>query len=112
MPTKDKETSTIFLHKVTAEIHSHLKKHKKNKYRFYAKAYILVGFKITNTLHNTEYPIHLKPAAQPHLKAEVQVNDHMLGTKNKQHKKSSSAAITKGEVQVHLLGQKHATRGY
>ena len=76
---KNKQTSTIFLHKFTYEIHSHLKKHKKNKYRFYAKAYILVGLKITNTLHNTEYPLHLKPAAQPHLKAEVQVYDHMLG---------------------------------
>ena len=56
-----------------------LKKHK--KYRFYGKGYILVGLKNTNTLHNTEYPLHLKPAAQPHLKAEVQVYDHMLGAR-------------------------------
>ena len=48
---KDKETSTIFLHIFTYEIRSHLKKHKKNNYRFYAKAYILVGLNITNTLH-------------------------------------------------------------
>ena len=78
----------------------------------YAKAYILVGLKITNTLHNTEYPLHLKPAAQPHLKAEVQVYDHMLGPKIKQHKKTSSSTIVEGEVQVHLLGQKHSTHGY
>ena len=58
-----------------------LEKTQKNKYRFYAKVYILVGLKITNTLHNTEYPLHLKPAAQPHLKAEVQVYDHMLGAR-------------------------------
>ena len=69
----------IFLHKVIVEIRSQLKNHKKRKYRFYAKGYVLVGLKNNNTLHNTENPLHLKPAAQPHLKAEVQVYDHMLG---------------------------------
>ena len=69
----------IFLHKVTTENTFPLEKTQKNKYRFYAKAYILVGLNIANTLHNTKYPLHLKPAAQPHLKAKVQVYDHMLG---------------------------------
>ena len=32
------------------------------------KGYVLVGLKNNNTLHNTENPIHLKPAAQPDLK--------------------------------------------
>ena len=95
----------IFLHKVIVEIHSELKKHKENTYRFYAKGYILVGLKNTNTLHNTENPLHLEPAAQPHLKVEVQVYDHMLGPKIKQHKKTNSSTIAQREVQVHLLGK-------
>ena len=66
-----------------------VEKTQKNTYRFYAKGYILVELKNTNTLHNTENPLHLKLAAQPHLKAEVQVYDHMLGPKIKQHKKQA-----------------------
>ena len=66
----------------------------------------MVGLKITNTLHNTEYPLHLKPAAQPHLKAEVQVYDHMLGPKNKQHKKIKQFNQNRGRSSGTSIGAK------
>ena len=67
----------IFLRIVIVEIHSQLKNHKKNKYRFYAKGYVLVGLKNNNTLHNMENPLHLKPAAQPDLKEKFKFKENM-----------------------------------
>ena len=113
MPTKDKETSTIFLHAFTYEIRSHLKKTQK-KTNIYSTQKHTFWLGWTLPIHYTTQNILSIWNQQPSHISKQKFKSTIIcwGPKINNRKKSSSSTKTEGEVQVHLLGQKHSTHGY
>ena len=106
MPTKDKETSTIFLHKVTAEIHSHLKKHKKTNIDSMQKHTYWLGWKLP--IHYTTQNILSIWNQQPSHISKQKFKSTIIcwGPKNKQHKKIKQFNQNRGRSSGTSVGAK------
>ena len=106
MPTKGKETSTIFLHKFTYEIHSHLKKHKKTNIDSTQKHTYWLGWKLP--IHYTTQNILSIWNQQPSHISKQKFKSTIIcwEPKNKQHKKSSSSTKNRGRSSGTSVGAK------
>ena len=114
MYNADKDIRNV--NNISAQIYmsntSHLKKHKKTNTDSTQKCTYWLGWKLP--IHYTTQNILSIWNQQPSHISKQKFKSTIIcwGPKLNNTKKSSSSTITEGEVQVHLLGQKHSTHGY